>query len=80
MLTGLQVRKARLLLGWGRAKFGRHALLTESLVTAIESSDGPAWLTDEQETSIRRACEKGGVRFEIDAEGRPSAVLSRVEP
>ncbi len=79
MLTGLQIRKARILLGWGRLKFGRHAFLTEPFVTAAESSDGPAWLTDEQETNIRRACEKAGVRFEVDAEGQPSAVLFKVE-
>ena len=66
MLTGLQIRKARVMLGWGRTKFSRHAHITEALVTAIESSDGPAWLTDEQEASIRRAFEQAGVEFTPD--------------
>ncbi|RYB06244.1 hypothetical protein [Lichenibacterium ramalinae] len=66
MLTGLQVRKARTVLGWGRTKFSRNVHLTEDLVTAIESSDGPAWLTDEQEASIRRALELAGVEIVAD--------------
>lgn len=79
MLTGLQIRKARMLLGWGRLKFGRHAFLTETFVTAAESSDGPAWLTDEQEAAIRRVFEGAGIRFDVDAEGQPRAVMAGVE-
>ena len=67
MLTGPQIRKARTMLGWGRTKFSRNAHLTEALVTAIESGDGPAWLTDEQEASIRRALELAGVEFADDS-------------
>ena len=66
MLTGLQIRKSRMMLGWGRVKFSHKAHITEALVMAIESSDGPAWLTDEQETSIRRALELAGVEFAAD--------------
>ena len=66
MLTGLQIRRARMLLGWGRSKFGRLVLVTEGFVTAIESSDGPAWLTDEQEANIRRVCEEADIEFTPD--------------
>ena len=66
MLTGLQIREARMMLGWGRTKFSRNAHLTEALVTAVESSDGPAWLTDEQEALIRRALDRFGVEFGPD--------------
>ena len=66
MLTGPQIRRARTMLGWGRTTFSRNAHITEALVTAAESSDGPAWLTDEQEASIRRALELAGVEFTAD--------------
>ncbi len=29
----------------------------------MESSDGPAWLTGEQEVAIRSACDLAGVEF-----------------
>ncbi len=79
-LTGRQIRKARKLLRWSRIRFMKSTSFTHAFSTAIESSDGPAWLTDDQEAAIRRACEKAGVRFEVDAEGQPSAVLFKVEP
>ena len=34
-----------------------------TLVDAVESSDGPAWLTDEQEATIRRVYQEAGVEF-----------------
>lgn len=77
MLTGHQIRQARKPLGWGRLRFSRAARVPESLMEAVESTDGPAWLTDGQEGNIRRTCEEGGIRFEIDGEGQPTAVLAR---
>lgn len=63
MLTGRQIREARHLLGWGRVRFSQKASITQAMVAAIESSDGPAWLTEEQESDIRQALEEGGVEF-----------------
>ncbi len=75
MLTGRQIRQVRNLLGWNRAKFSHDVLLSQVSVEAVESSHGPAWLTDEQEANIRRACEGAGIRFETDADGQPTAVM-----
>ena len=50
-----------------------------TLIEAVESSDGPAWLTDEQEAAIRRVFEGAGIRFDVDAEGQPGAVMAGVE-
>ncbi len=75
MLTGHQIRLARNLLGWNRAKFSHDVLLSQVSVEAVESSHGPAWLTAEQEANIRRACEGAGIRFETDIDGKPTAVL-----
>ncbi|MGI4765024.1 MAG: hypothetical protein ACRYGP_08155 [Janthinobacterium lividum] len=80
MLTGRQMRKARKLLRWSRIKFSRNILLSPALVEAVESSDGAAWLTDEQEACIRRVCAEAGIRFDIDAEGQPGAVLAKAVP
>lgn len=77
MLTGPQIRQARKLLRWDRPTLSRNALVSQALLQAAESSDGPAWLTDEQEAGIRRACEEAGIRFETDAEGVPVAVMAR---
>ena len=77
MLTGKQIREARALLRWGRVRFGRVALLTEADVSAFESSDGPAWLTDEQEAHIRLACEGMGIRFGTNVDGQPTAMRAR---
>ena len=47
-----------------------------TLIEAVESSDGPAWLTDEQEAAIRRVFDDAGIRFDINAEGQPEAVIA----
>lgn len=76
MLTGSQIREARKLLRWSRVRLSRNALIPETLIEAIESFDGPAWLNVQQEGSIRRVCEEASVRFVIDGEGHPQAVMA----
>ena len=49
-----------------------------TLIEAVESSDGPAWLTDEQEAAIRRAFEEAGVEFIPENGG--GVRLRKVEP
>ena len=66
MLTGRHIREARRLLRWDRGQLSRSASLTQTSVLAAESSDGAAWLTDEQEANIRRACGEAGVEFTPD--------------
>ena len=80
MLTGRQIHHARKLLRWSREKFSRDILFSQALVEAIESTDGAAWLTNEQEATIRRAFEEAGICFEIDAEGKPVAVMAATVP
>ena len=63
MLTGRQIRQARQLLRWGKENLSRRAPLPITLIDAVESSDGPAWLTDEQEATIRRVYQEAGVEF-----------------
>ncbi len=79
MLTGREIRQARQLLRWGKDNFSRRSLLPMTLIEAVESSDGPAWLTDEQEAAIRRVFEEAGIRFDINAEGQREAVIAGVE-
>ena len=61
--TGRQIREARKLLRWSRPSLSRRVGLSQDGVAALESSDGPAWLTGEQEVAIRSACELAGVEF-----------------
>ena len=68
-LTGRQIREARYLLGWGRVRFSRKTSVTQAMVAAIESSEGPAWLTEEQESAIRGALEEGGIEFVTKNDG-----------
>ncbi len=63
VLTGRQIRRARKLLRWDRPNLGRRVGLSQDDVAALKSSDGPAWLTVEQEGAIRSACERAGVEF-----------------
>ena len=76
MLTGRQMRQPRSLLRWRRETLSVKASLTINLFVAVESSEGRAWLSDEQEATIRRACEDAVVRFEVDDEGQPAAVMT----
>ncbi len=76
MLTGRQIFQARKLLLWSRETLSFKATLPINLFVAVESSEGPAWLTDEQEAKIRLVCESAGILFEVDDEGRPAAVLT----
>ena len=66
MLTGREIREARRLLGWGRAKLGREADLSPALLVAVESSYGPAWLTEGEEAAFRRVYHSAGVEFTPD--------------
>ncbi len=76
MLTGPQIREARKLLRWSRIRFMESTSFTHAFAVAIESSDGPAWLSDDQEASIRRAMEGAGIEF-IPENGEGAGVRLR---
>ncbi len=80
MLTGREIRQARQLLRWGKDNFSRRSLLPMTLIEAVESSDGPAWLTDEQEAAIRRVFEEAGVEFIPESGGGIAARLTKSRP
>ena len=67
ILTGRQIREARLLLGLKRSmlaqKVGR--ITTLALMRAEENEDEPT-LTPEQSAAVRRVLERAGVEFMID--------------
>ncbi len=76
VLMGRQIRGARKLLQWSRVDLSRTVGLSQADVAALESSDGPAWLTNEQESAIRSACELAGVEF-VTEEGDVAGVRLR---
>ena len=80
MLTGREICKARQLLRWGKDNFSRRSLLPMTLIEAGESSDGPAWLTDEQEAAIRRVFEEAGVEFIPENGGEIAVRLTKSRP
>ena len=51
-----------------------------TLIEAVESSDGPAWLTDEQEAAIRRVFEEAGVEFISENGGEIAVRLTKSRP
>ncbi len=59
---------------------GRSAGVPRADVEAIESSDGPAWLTHEQEAAIRFVCERAGVEFIPENGGGAGVRLQKGEP
>ena len=80
MLTGHEIRQARQLLRWGKDNFSRKSLLPMTLIEAVEISDVPAWLTDEQEAAIRRVFEKAGVEFIPETGGEIAMRLTKSRP
>ena len=80
MLTGRQIRGARKLLRWSRVDLSRTVGLSQADAAALESSDGPAWMTEEQEVAIRSACESAGVEFVLEDDGGAGVRLRNMVP
>lgn len=78
MLTGRQVRDCRRLLRWSREEFSRRAYVPATLIAAVESQDGEAWLSEEQETAMRSALEAAGVEFSPENGGGAGVRLKKV--
>jgi ribosome-binding protein aMBF1 (putative translation factor) len=66
MITGDQIKTARLILGWSTETLAAEARLSRSTIRVCERGDTKqsAWVLD----SIREALESAGVEF---AEGQP---------
>ena len=79
MITGRQIRDARKLLGWSRVRFSEATSITQGLVAAVESADGSAWLSEDQESAIRRALEAAGVEFVFEDDEGPGVRLRKVD-
>ncbi len=58
MLTGLQIRTARKLLGWAAWRLCRAAKIVPSTLGDAEDAFGPARLSREQEERLRRVLEE----------------------
>ena len=68
MLTGLQIRTARKLLGWAAWRLAHKAGIARSAIVRAESTDGEAPITLYQHHQIRRALEAAGIEFTDDSE------------
>jgi ribosome-binding protein aMBF1 (putative translation factor) len=63
VITGTQIRKARLVLRWEARTLAARARVPVSLVKRAERADGEAVITVAHEAAIRRALEVAGVEF-----------------
>ena len=63
MLTGLQIRTARELLGWDTVQLARKATLFPRTIERAERSNGEAVLNPVQAAKARRTLESAGVEF-----------------
>ena len=66
MLTGVQVREARALLGWSRGDLSRRGTLSLNMICRAEASDGEAGITLGHRIVMRAAFEKAGVVFAVE--------------
>lgn len=74
-LTAAQVRQACDLLRWNSPRLSRAARVPYDVARRARTDEGMPTLPSMDVRTVRAALEKAGVRFEVDAEGRPSAAL-----
>jgi hypothetical protein len=63
MITGAQIRAARLLLRWSRYRLAGCTKLHTKTIRRLEATDGEPVITLANAAAIRRALEKAGVEF-----------------
>jgi ribosome-binding protein aMBF1 (putative translation factor) len=63
MITGVQIRKARELLGWAPSRLAQRAKLHSAIVQRAESVDGEPPITVYQHALIRETLERYGIEF-----------------
>jgi hypothetical protein len=67
VITGLQIRTARSLLGWDRRCLARACKLRVETLARAESVDGEPPITTAHMRVIRDALEQAGIEFRTDA-------------
>ena len=67
MITGLQIRTARSLLGWDRRCLARACKLRVETLVRAESVDGEPPITTAHMRVIRDALEQAGIEFQTGA-------------
>ena len=67
MITGLQIRTARSLLGWERRFLARTCKLRVETLARAESVDGEPPITAAQAWVIRDVLERAGIEFQTGA-------------
>ncbi len=77
MLTGRQIRDARVLLRWQREGLASCTAVSPSVIDRAEASDGEPYLTMAQEIAIKHAFAKAGIEFTTDP---PGVWLRKTEP
>jgi hypothetical protein len=79
MITGVQIRTGRNLLGWDALALSRKAGVGPATIIRAEASEGEALITIVQENAIRRAMNEAGIEFIAQDDGG-SGVRLRQEP
>ena len=67
MITGLQIRTARSLLGWDRRSLARACRLRVETLARAESVDGEPPITIAHGRVIRDVLERAGIEFQTGA-------------
>ena len=70
MISGRQIREARLMLSWSGEEFRTRANVADDVRTRAEAVDGTPSITLHQAGLIQQAFERAGIRF-----GRNGAVM-----
>ena len=79
IITGRQIREARTLLGFPRAKFAAKLGVPHTIVKLAEMTDGDSSITVDRAKQIRRALDKIGVEICAGDDGSSSVRLRRAD-
>ena len=82
MITGKQVREARVLMGLQRSKFAEKVGVPHAIVKLAEMTDGESAVTVQRARQIRKAIEAAGIELygEGDAAGARRRGTQSEEP
>ena len=75
-LTAAQVRQARALLGWTSLRIARTTKIGFAQVLKAQDDEAMCTLHFMDVWTIRSTLEQAGVRFTVDADGRPGTTLA----
>jgi transcriptional regulator with XRE-family HTH domain len=80
VISNLQIRAARALLGWNQTRLAEEAGVSPITVKRLEASDEPFQARADTIQKIREAVERAGVVFQIAADGLIHGVSLRERP